>query len=53
MTFDRNAGGHAFGFTDDVCAKCGMTRPQFEDNGKPRCTGRKPDKREPMSIPDD
>ena len=48
MAFDYNAGGHAFGWTDDVCAKCGMTRRQFEATGKPRCTERKR-----MTIPDD
>jgi hypothetical protein len=41
MAFDRRAGGHAFSFDAGVCAKCEMTREYYEDNGKPRCTGRR------------
>jgi hypothetical protein len=26
-------------FSNDVCAKCGMTRKQYDDSGKPRCKG--------------
>jgi len=40
MAFDRRAGNHAFSFDAGVCAKCEMTREYYEDNGKPRCTGR-------------
>jgi hypothetical protein len=40
MAFDRRAGGHSFDFSRDVCAKCGMTRELFEDNGKPPCQGK-------------
>jgi hypothetical protein len=53
MPFDRNAGGHAFGFSDDKCQKCDMTRKYFQDHGEPRCTGRKPERREGMPIADD
>jgi hypothetical protein len=53
MRFNRNAGGHAFGLSDDGCTKCGMTRPLFEDNGEPPCPGRKPDARERIAIEDD
>jgi hypothetical protein len=53
MPFNRNAGGHSFAFRDDVCAKCGMTRPHFEDNGEPPCPGRKPEAREHITIEDD
>jgi hypothetical protein len=34
------AGGHAFHPVFEVCGICGITRPQFEDNGKPKCSGR-------------
>jgi len=43
MAFDRRAGGHAFDFNRDVCAKCGMTREQYEDNGNPPCKGKPAD----------
>lgn len=36
---DRQTGGHKFDFNTDVCTRCGMTRPQFEDNGSPPCRG--------------
>ena len=41
MVFDRSSGGHAFGVSTGVCAKCSMTREHYEDNGEPRCTGGK------------
>lgn len=53
MAFKRDAGGHAFDFSTGVCAKCDMTRENYEDNGEPACTGRKPEKREAFRIPDD
>jgi hypothetical protein len=53
MPLNRNAGRHAFGFTDDVCEKCGMTRPHFEDHRQPPCPGRKPDTRHSIVIQDD
>jgi len=39
MGFSLKAGDHAFDFSAGVCAKCGMTREHYEDNGEPRCTG--------------
>ena len=33
------AGDHAFDPITEVCAKCYMTRAQWEDNRKPRCGG--------------
>jgi hypothetical protein len=51
MAFNRSAGGHAFD-DGEKCAKCGMTRKQFDDNPK-RCTGRQPDIHERLPIPDD
>jgi hypothetical protein len=53
MAFDRQAGGHNFAFGDDVCTKCGMTRPAYQDSGKPRCTGERADKKERLTVPDD
>ncbi len=53
MAFDRQSGGHNFAFGDDVCTRCGMSRPKYEDSGHPPCTGQPPEKREPMAIPDD
>jgi hypothetical protein len=54
MAIDRRAGGHAFDFSTDVCAKCAMTRPYYEDNGHPNCAGQAPKARdEPMYIETD
>jgi hypothetical protein len=50
MTFDRMSGGHAFDFDAGVCQRCGMTRKHYQDNGEPRCTGRKSDTAERISI---
>ena len=52
---DRHKGGHEFDFDTDVCVKCGMTRPYFDDHGEPRCPGKKPDRShdEPLEVPDD
>jgi hypothetical protein len=33
--------GHAFNFETDICARCGMTRRQYEDAGEPNCTGKR------------
>ena len=53
------AGGHSFHPVYEVCGVCGMTRPQYEDNGKPSCAGRQsgferfvidPDDDEPDSL---
>jgi hypothetical protein len=41
MTFNRQAGGHAFDVDRGVCAKCGMSREHYEDNAEPRCIGAK------------
>jgi hypothetical protein len=38
MPLDRNAGGHRFD-DGEKCAKCEMTREQWDDTQK-RCTGR-------------
>jgi hypothetical protein len=53
MTFKRNAGGHAFDFSTGVCAKCDMTREDYQDKGQPACAGQKPAKREAFRVPDD
>jgi hypothetical protein len=37
--FDRTAGDHRFDFGRDVCVVCGITRNEFEDEDRPRCTG--------------
>jgi hypothetical protein len=34
--------GHAFN-ADNVCELCGMSRHQYEDRGRPHCTGVKPE----------
>ncbi len=31
--------GHAFDEIRGVCVKCGMAQEQYDDGGKPRCTG--------------
>jgi hypothetical protein len=43
MALDRFAGGHDFGVSDVVCSKCGMSREEYENTGKPRCKGKAPD----------
>lgn len=53
VAFNRNAGGHAFDFSAGVCAKCDMTREDYQDKGQPACTGRKPEKREAFRVSDD
>ena len=34
--------GHDFDFGTEVCTRCSMTRPYFEDSDKPPCMGRHP-----------
>jgi hypothetical protein len=59
MAFDQQVGGHRFDLVKKRCAKCGMTREDYEDHGKLPCTGtgqtaagrRQDDK--PDFIPDD
>jgi hypothetical protein len=36
----QQADGHAFDPVTHVCAKCEITRKQFLDAGKPKCSGR-------------
>ena len=33
--------GHDFDFTKEKCNNCGMPESSYQDNGKPRCSGRK------------
>lgn len=53
MGFDRMAGGHRFDFSGEVCVRCRISREKFEDNGRPRCTGRPPERRERFTVPPD
>jgi hypothetical protein len=49
------AGGHSFHPVYEVCGVCGMTRPQYQNNGKPKCTGRQSEFErfiEPDDVPD-
>jgi len=48
MPLDRNAGGHRFD-DGEKCAKCEMTREQWDDTQK-RCTGRPDAKPEALST---
>ena len=48
MTSDP--GGHHFDFVREVCMRCGMSLEKFKDNGRLRCTGQPPDKKERRSI---
>jgi hypothetical protein len=34
--------GHVFEFATGICAKCGMREDQYEREGEPQCTGKKP-----------
>jgi hypothetical protein len=36
----RRAGRHSFGLLGEPCAKCGMTREEFEEADEPECEGR-------------
>jgi hypothetical protein len=49
------ASGHSFHPVYEVCAVCGITRPHYENNGKPRCGGRQSGFErfiEPDDVPD-
>jgi hypothetical protein len=49
------ASGHSFHPVYEVCAICGITRPQYENNGKLRCAGRQSGFErfiEPDDVPD-
>jgi hypothetical protein len=35
--------GHAFDFETGICTRCGMSEIEFEKQGKPQCTGKKPE----------
>jgi hypothetical protein len=48
MAFNRSALDHRFD-DGEKCAKCGMSRKEFDDNPK-RCGGRPPKAREGLSI---
>jgi hypothetical protein len=54
MSPRRRACGHAFDFDRDVCVRCGMTRPYFDDNRQPPCIGRvsEPEQRPRIPVPD-
>lgn len=41
MAIDPGERGHHLDFDTDTCTKYGMTREEYEDNGKPRCKGKK------------
>jgi hypothetical protein len=43
--------GHEFDFLLGVCLRCQMSRKRYEDSGRPRCTGRPPEKREHQATP--
>jgi hypothetical protein len=52
--------GHVFDFDAEKCARCGMTRAQFDDRGEPPCIGRpvvpevdEPDGHHEFARPDD
>ena len=34
--------GHVFEFETGICTKCGMREDQYERDGEPQCTGKKP-----------
>jgi hypothetical protein len=46
---------HSFHPVYDVCAVCGVTRPQYQANGEPKCAGRQSGFErfiEPDDVPD-
>lgn len=44
----KDSNGHRFDFDRDVCQICGMTRTAWDDNGQPRCTGRRTEDEGPL-----
>jgi|HubBroStandDraft_6_1064221.scaffolds.fasta_scaffold1251435_1 hypothetical protein len=52
MSSDKLVNGHHFNFSTGVCDFCGITQPQFDDRGRPRCTGRR-EVKERTTIPVD
>jgi len=34
--------GHAFDFETGICTRCGMSEIEFEKQGEPQCSGKKP-----------
>lgn len=54
IQFFRRAGGHRFNFSHGVCLRCGISREEFEDGGRPWCTGQRPtDDKEHLPINSD
>jgi hypothetical protein len=51
MAFDRAGGGHYFDLITEKCVKCDMTREHYQDRGQPQCTGKMPESRAPMTVP--
>ena len=51
MVFDRTAGGHRFDFSREVCFLCGISREEFEDDGRPQCTGQPYEKADRLRTP--
>ncbi|MBV8145270.1 MAG: hypothetical protein JO184_09715 [Gammaproteobacteria bacterium] len=46
--------GHVFDFGTGICTKCGMHEVDYENQGEPICTGKKPKPdgtNEPRSVP--
>jgi len=37
----KRDGGHEFNRETFACMKCGMAEEHYQDNGKPRCTGKR------------
>jgi hypothetical protein len=35
--------GHAFDSETGICANCGMHEDEYERQGEPQCTGKKPE----------
>jgi len=53
MAFDPTAGDHRFDFIRGVCMRCGISHKKFKDSGRPMCTGQRPAKTKPLTVPDD
>jgi hypothetical protein len=51
MVFDRTAGGHRFDFSREICFLCGISREEFEDDGRPQCTGQPYEKADRLRSP--
>jgi len=52
MPLERTARGHHFDFDSSACVRCGMTRKEFLEKGRPVCMGNPQEKSEQLIEPE-